>query len=165
MLARACLFCFMCVVISMTLSERISEDMKMAMRSGDKIRLETLRTLRAHLIELSKRGDGKTITADEELGVLMAAVKKRKEAIALYQKAGRQELAQQEAQELQIINSYLPQPVTKEEAEQIVVRIMAETGAQSAKDFGKVMPLAMKELKGRLEGEIVQEIVKAKLQG
>lgn len=149
----------------MTLSERISEDMKIAMRSGDKLRLETLRTLRAHLIELSKRGDGKTITADDELGVLMAAVKKRKEAIELYRQGGREELAQQEEQELRIINSYLPQPVTPEEAEQIVARIISETGAHSAKDFGKVMPLAMKELKGRLDGKVVQELVKAKLQG
>lgn len=149
----------------MTLSERISEDMKTAMRSGDKLRLETLRTLRAHLIELSKRGDGKTITADDELGVLMAAVKKRKEAIELYRQGGREELAQQEEQELRIINSYLPQPVTPEEAEQIVARIISETGAHSAKDFGKVMPLAMKELKGRLDGKVVQELVKAKLQG
>lgn len=149
----------------MTLSERISEDMKTAMRSGDKLRLETLRTLRAHLIELSKRGDGKTITADDELSVLMTAVKKRKEAIELYQQGGRPELAQQEEQELRIINAYLPQPVTPEEAEQIVLRIISETGAQSAKDFGKVMPLAMKALKGRLEGKIVQELVKSKLQG
>lgn len=149
----------------MTLSERIAEDMKTAMRSGDKLRLETLRTLRAHLIELSKRGDGKTITADDELGVLMTAVKKRKEAIELYQQGGRHELAQQEEQELRIINSYLPQPATPEEAERIVVRIISETGAQSAKDFGKVMPLAMKELKGRLDGKVVQELVKAKLQG
>jgi uncharacterized protein YqeY len=149
----------------MTLSERIAEDMKAAMRSGDKLRLETLRTLRAHLIELSKRGDGKTITAEDELGVLMAAVKKRKEAIELYRQGGRPELAEQEEHELQIINAYLPQPVTREEAEQIVARIVRETGAQSQKDFGKVMPLAMKELKGRIDGKIVQELVKAKLQG
>lgn len=148
----------------MTLSERISEDMKTAMRSGDKLRLETLRTLRAHLIELSKRGDGKSITADDELSVLMTAAKKRKEAIELYQQGGRHELAQQEEQELRIITSYLPQPVTQEEAAQIVARIISETGAQSAKDFGKVMPLAMKELKGRLDGKVVQELVKAKLQ-
>jgi uncharacterized protein YqeY len=149
----------------MTLGERISEDMKAAMRSGDKLRLETLRTIRAHLIELSKRGDGKTITAEDELAVLMAAVKKRKEAIALYRQGGRPELAEQEEQELQIINAYLPQPITREEAEHIVDRLVRETGAQSVKDFGKVMPLAMKELKGRIEGKIVQELVRAKLQG
>jgi uncharacterized protein YqeY len=149
----------------MTLSERITEDMKHAMRTGDKIRLETLRAIRAHLIELSKRADATTITPEDELGVLLAAVKKRKEAIELYRQGGRNELAQQEEQELQIINTYLPQPVSKEEAEHIITRIIAEVGATSVKELGKVMPVAMKELKGRIDGRIVQEIVKAKLQG
>jgi uncharacterized protein YqeY len=149
----------------MTLGERISEDMKAAMRSGDKVRLETLRTLRAHLIELSKRGDGVVITADDELSVLLTAVKKRKEAIELFEKGGRPELAKQEQHELEIINSYLPKAVTTDEALAIIEGIIAQTGAQSAKDFAKVMPLAMKELKGRLDGKVVQELVRSKLQG
>ena len=80
----------------MALNEQITEDMKSAMRSGEKLKLETLRSLRAHFIELSKRGDKKEITPEDELAVLMTAVKKRKEAIEMYRQGGREELAQQE---------------------------------------------------------------------
>ncbi len=149
----------------MTLSERITADMKDSMKSGEKLRLETLRTIRAQIIELTKRGSDKPITADDELSVLMAAMKKRKEAIELYEKAGRNELAHQEREELKIISSYLPAPLTREEAEKVVETIIHTTGAVSAKDFGKVMPLAMKELKGKIDGKIVQELVKGKLGG
>jgi hypothetical protein len=115
------------------------------------------------MIELSKRGEGKEITPEEELSVLTTALKKRKEAIEVYEKAGRSELAQQERTELEIISSYLPKQLSSEEAGKIIQRIVSETGASSAKDFGKVMPLAMKELKGKIDGKVVQEIVKAKL--
>jgi uncharacterized protein YqeY len=149
----------------MALNEQITSDMKEAMRSGEKIKLETLRSLRAHFIELSKRGEDKTITPEDELAVLMSAVKKRKEAIEMYRQGGREELAKQEEQELEIINQYLPKQASKEEAEALIDKLIAQTGASTAKDFGKVMPLAMKELKGRIDGKLVQELVKAKLQG
>jgi uncharacterized protein YqeY len=147
----------------MTLNEQINTDLKSAMKSGERTKLETLRLLRAHMIELSKRGEGKEITPDEELSVLMAAMKKRKEAIEIYEKAGRTELAQQERAELDVISSYLPKQLSAEEVGEIIVRIMAQTAASGAKDFSKVMPLAMKELKGKIDGKQVQEIVKAKL--
>jgi hypothetical protein len=147
----------------MTLNEQINNDLKAAMKSGEKTKLETLRLLRAHMIELSKRGQGKEITPEEELSVLMAAMKKRKEAIEAYEKAGRNELAQQERAELDVISSYLPKQLSPDEATEIIVRIVAQTGASGAKDFGKVMPLAMKELKGKIDGKQVQELVKAKL--
>ena len=149
----------------MTLSEQINTDLKAAMKSGDKTRLNTLRLLRAHFIELSKRGEGQAITPEEELSVLMAAIKKRKEAIEIYEKGGRPELAQQERAESEIISSYLPKQLSPEEAAEIVNRIISETGASTPKDFGKVMPLAMKELKGKFDGKLVQEMVKSKLGG
>ncbi|MBI3787450.1 MAG: GatB/YqeY domain-containing protein [Ignavibacteriales bacterium] len=149
----------------MTLNERINADLKEAMKSGEKTKLETLRSIRAQMIELSKRGTGKEITPDEELSVLMSAIKKRKEAMEMYEKGGRMELVKQEQQELEIINAYLPKQMSKEEAEQVIMNIVTQTGAASAKDFGKVMPLAMKELKGKIDGKIVQELVKNKLGG
>ncbi len=149
----------------MTLNEQINNDLKAAMKSGDKTRLNTLRLLRAHFIELSKRGDGQSITPDEELSVLTAAIKKRKEAIEIYEKGGRLDLMQQERLELDIISSYLPKQLSPEEAAQAIDRIIRETGAATPKDFGKVMPLAMKELKGKIEGKLVQEMVKSKLGG
>jgi uncharacterized protein YqeY len=147
----------------MTLNERINNDLKEALKSRDRTRLDTLRLLRAGMIELSKRGTGKEITPEDELSVLTAAVKKRKEAIELYEKGGRADLAHQERQELDVISSYLPKQLSKEEAEQVIQKIISETGASSSKDFGKVMPLAMKELKGKIEGKLVQELVKLKL--
>jgi uncharacterized protein YqeY len=149
----------------MTLSEKLDIDLKDAMKSGNRTKLGTLRLIRAHLIELSKRGTGKEITSDEELSVLTGAIKKRKEAIELYEKGGRVDLADQERRELDIITAYLPKQMSPEEAGEVVQRIIGETGASSPKDFGKVMPLAMKELKGRIDGKAVQEIVKARLGG
>lgn len=149
----------------MTLSEQINIDLKAAMKAGDKTRLETLRLLRAHFIELSKRGEGQTITPDEELSVLTAAIKKRKEAIEIYEKGGRQDLVAQERTELEIISSYLPKQLPPDEAAHLIERIIRETGAATPKDFGKVMPLAMKELKGKIDGKVVQELVKSKLGG
>lgn len=149
----------------MTLSEQINIDMKAAMKAGERTRLDTLRLLRAHFIELSKRGSEQAITPEEELSVLMTAIKKRKEAIEIYEKGGRLDLAQQERAELDIISSYLPKQLSSEEAAETINRIILETGAASPKDFGKVMPLAMKELKGKIDGKIVQEIVKSKLGG
>jgi uncharacterized protein len=150
---------------AMTLSQKISEDMKLAMKSGEKLRLETLRSIRAQMIELTKRGTGSEITPEEEISAVLAAAKKRKEAIELYRQAGREELARQEEQELEIINTYLPKQMSKEEAETLIGSLVTQTGAASMKDIGKVMPLAMKELKGKIDGKIVQEIVKQKLGG
>jgi hypothetical protein len=159
----ACLFHF--EKPGMTLSEQINNDLRAAMKSGDKIRLQTLRLLRAHIIELSKRGEGHTITADEELSVLTTAIKKRKEAIEIYEKGGRPDLSQQERAELEVISTYLPKQLSPEEAAQTIDRIIRETGASVPKDFGKVMPLAMKELKGKFDGKLVQEMIKSKLGG
>jgi uncharacterized protein YqeY len=147
----------------MTLSERINEDLKAAMRAKDPILLNTIRSIRAQIIEFSKRGTGTDMTPADEASILIGAAKKRKESIEMYEKGKRQDLADQEKRELEIINGYLPKQLTIEEAEAIVQKIITDTGAGSAKDFGKVMPLAMKELKGKLDGKLVQELVKQKL--
>lgn len=147
----------------MTLSNRIAEDMKTALKSGDKTRLETLRTLRAQILELSKRGSDKPVTPDDEGAVLRLAIKKRREAIDVYTRAGRRELADKEALELKIIQEYLPQQLSPEETEKEIEKILAAVGATSSKDFGKAMGAVMKELKGKADGGIVQNIVKRRL--
>lgn len=147
----------------MKIQDQIIQDMKSAMKKGETLKLETLRTIRAHFIELSKRGSEKPISADDELTVVLSAMKKRKEAIDMYLKAGRNDLAHKETQELEIIKMYLPKQMSQEEAETIIVKLIKECGAQSAKEFGKVMSLAMKELKGKIDGKIIQEIVKKNL--
>lgn len=147
----------------MSLNDRITADLKNAMKEGEKLRLETLRTLRAQMIELQKRGTGTVLTEEEEMGVLLGAIKKRKEAIDLYKQAGRNELVKQEQRELEIIHGYLPPQLTEQEAANVINAIVTETGAQTAKDFGKVMPLAMKQLKGKIDGKIVQQVVRKRL--
>lgn len=141
--------------------ERIAEDMKAAMKSGEKLRLETLRTLRAGLLEkqVEKRPFG-GMTPEDEIAVFISQSKKRKEAIEVYRQNGRNDLADQEEQELGIIQAYLPKQLSSAEIEDVVKKIIADTGASTAKDFGKVMPVVMKELKGKADGKIIQETVK-----
>jgi len=147
----------------MALTEIINEDLKAAMKSGDSVKLNTIRSIRAQLIELSKRGTGTSITPEEEMTALLAAAKKRKEAIEMYKKAGRNDLADQEKRELDIINTYLPKQMSREEVEILVKKIIGNIGATSSKDFSKVMPVAMKELKGKIDGKVIQEVVKKQL--
>ena len=145
----------------MTLMDKVSEDMKKAMKSGEKLRLETLRMIRAHLLEkrVDRRPSG-DITPEDELVVLMAASKKRKEAIEIYRQHGKSEMADQEQQELAIIQEYLPKQLSSQEVEAFIRKTVEEVQAVSAKDFGKVMPVVMKELKGKADGKLIQELVK-----
>ena len=151
----------------MTLKDKISDDLKTAMKSGDKVRLETLRTLRAVLMEkeIEKRGSGNPVSGEDEMAVLMTAAKKRKESIEQFEKGGRTELAEQEKKELTIIQEYLPKQMSQEEVIKIIDEQAALSGAATAADFGKLMPLVMKQLKGKADGKVVQELVKKKLGG
>jgi len=149
----------------MGLKEKISDDMKTAMKSGDKLRLETLRTLRAVLMEkeIEKRGSGSPMSAEDEIGVLMTAAKKRKESIEQFEKGGRMELVEQEGKELAIIQEYLPKQMSSEEIGKVIDEMAVQVGAASAADFGKLMPAVMKQLKGKADGKLVQEMVRKRL--
>ena len=143
----------------MNLKERINLDLKDAMKSGDKVRLETIRSIRALIIEFEKSGVGRELNQDDEVKMLSTAVKKRKDSIEQFRNAGREELAVKEERELQIILSYLPIQLNQEEIIAEVRRIANEINAKSKEDFPKLMPLVMKELKGRADGKIVKSIV------
>ena len=147
----------------MGLRDKINEDLKTAMKSGDKTRLETVRMLRAQILEFEKSGIDREMNDDDAMKILLSAVKKRKESIELYKKAGREELVEKESKELGIVQEYLPKQLTKEEAEAVVTKIITDLGVASAKEIGKVMPAVMKELKGKIDGKIINEIVKQKL--
>lgn len=144
----------------MSLQEKISEDLAKAMKSGDKTRVDTLRMIRAQLIEFSKRGADHNITPEDEISILTSAAKKRKEAIEEFRKANRLEMVEKEESELKIIQEYLPKQLTEEEIKEIIKKYITETGASGQKDFGKVMPLVMKVLKGKADGKLVQNLVK-----
>lgn len=146
----------------MSMIEKIAEDLKTAMKAGEKVRLETLRTIRAGLLEkqVEKRPTG-GMTPEDELAVLIAAAKKRKEAIEIYKNNGRDDLATQEEQELLVIQEYLPKQLSPEEIKDIIQKTVAQVGATSDKDFGKVMGPVMKELKGKADGKLIQDTVKS----
>lgn len=150
----------------MSLKDRVSEDIKAAMKAKDKVRLETVRSIKKVIIEEEStvRAQGQEeLTEEQELAVLTRLAKQRKDAIAQYQDANRDDLAEKEAAELAIIEEYLPEQLSDEDIEAVIDELIAKTGAASAKDMGKVMGPAMKELKGRADGAKVQAMVKAKL--
>ena len=147
----------------MNLKDKINEDLKNAMKAGDKIKTETLRSLRAIIIEFDKSGAGREMNADEEIKALTSSAKKRREAIELYDANNRPELAEKERQELAIIQEYLPQQLTREEISARAAAIISEVGAAGPHDSNKVMPALMKEMKGKADGKLVQEIVREQL--
>ena len=146
----------------MSILEKISSDLKVAMKSKDKIRVETLRSLIAQL-KNERISQGKDLSPEQELAVLMNAAKKRKEAIDIYEKSSRTDLLDKEKEELEIISEYLPEQLSDEEIEKTIAEIIERTGAASIKDLGRVMSEAMKELKGKADGKKVQQIVRSKL--
>jgi len=151
----------------MGLKEHIADQIKSAMKMPDKTRLETLRTLRAALLEkdVEKRGSRQEMTPEDDIAVMVSAAKKRKESIEAFEKGGRPDLVEQEKRELAIIQEFLPQPLAPEDIARTIEQVVAETGAASAADFGKVMPLVMKQLKGKADGKMIQEMVRKRLGG
>jgi uncharacterized protein YqeY len=152
----------------MSLKDRISEDIKAAMKAKDKVRLETVRSIKKVLIEKEStvRGEGKdSLTPEQEMEALMQQAKQRRDAIDQYRKAGRDDLAESEAAELAIIAEYLPQQLSEDEIAAVVDEVVTQVGASSPKDMGKVMGPVMQKLKGQADGKKVQEMVKAKLKG
>jgi len=146
----------------MEIQDRLSEDLKTAMKAKEKVKVETIRMVRAQLqdFQIAKRDE---LTEEDEISVLINAAKKRKEALKLYEKSDRQDLIEKKRQELEIISTYLPAQLSKEEVEKVILKVMEETGANSVQDLGKVMGAAMKKLKGKADGKKVQEIVREKL--
>ena len=142
----------------MGLRQAVMEKLKEAMKAKDEVRVRTLRLLNAALLELEK--SGQEVTEDRELQVVLTSVKKRREAIEQYEKAGRQDLVEQEKAELQVLEEFLPKQLSREELRQEVARIIEEVGATSIKDCGRVMQAAMKVLRGKAEGKQVQQVVR-----
>jgi len=143
----------------MGLREKINEDMKTAMKSGEKLRLETIRSIRALILEFDKSGVNRELTPEDEISMLTTAVKKRKESVEVFTKAGRMDLADKEAAEMKIIQEYLPKQLTEEEILQEIKVIAGQVGAVDKADFPKLMPAAMKQLKGKAEGKTVKSLV------
>lgn len=143
----------------MGLEAKINEELKLAIKSGDKIRLETLRSLRAGIIEFNKSGAEREMNEEDEMKILKTNAKRRRDAIDLYEKGNRPELAEKEKAELAVIEEFLPEQMGEEEMGVIINKIIEDTGAAGMQDMGKVMGVAMKELKGKADGGLVKNIV------
>jgi uncharacterized protein YqeY len=147
----------------MNLEEKINEELKSAIKSGNKTRIETLRSLRASIIEFNKSGAGRQMNEDEEIKLLKSAAKRRKDAIEMYEKGGRQELADKEKEELAIISEFLPEQLTEDKLKIIVLKAIEDLDAKGMQDMGKIMGTVMKIVKGQADGNMVRQIVQAEL--
>ena len=143
----------------MNLKDKINQDLKDAMKSGDKTRLAVVRSIRALILEFEKSGAAKELTPEDEIKMLSTAAKKRKDSIEQFRNAGRNELADTEKAELKILMDYLPKQMNEDEIINEVKRLAVEIGAKGKEDFPKLMPLVMKELKGKADGKLVKSIV------
>jgi uncharacterized protein YqeY len=143
----------------MNLKDKINQDLKEAMKSGDKTRLTVVRSVRALILEFEKSGLAKELTPDEEIKMLSSAAKKRKDSIDQFRNAGRNDLVENEEAELKILMNYLPKQLDENDIKMEVEKLANQIGATSKNDFSKLMPLVMKELKGKADGKIVKLIV------
>ena len=149
----------------MALSKQIVADLTAAMKAQDAAKLSTLRMVKAAMMnrQIEK---GSELDDEEMQKLLRSLVKQRRDSIEQYEKAGRQELVDKEQAEINLIETYLPKAASQEEIEQIIAGVIAETGATSMKDMGKVMKAAQAALAGKnADGRLVSEVVKAKLAG
>ena len=146
----------------MTILQKLTEDMKSAMKAKEVAKLRTIRLLISD-IKKQKIDSGEELTEEQEITILLSAAKKRKEAVEVYQSTDRADLLEKEQQELEIINHYLPAQMSDQEIENEIAAIIDSVGADGVKDLGKVMGEAMKKLKGKADGKKVQQIVRNKL--
>lgn len=147
----------------MSLYDRLTEDLKFAMKSRDQLRMDVIRMIKAAV--LNKEVELKRDLDDAEMSrVMTTLVKQRRESIEQFEKAQRQELATKERQEIEIIESYLPKPLSPEELETLVTSVITDTESRSIKDLGAVMKAVMARLGGQtVDGKLVSELVKRKL--
>jgi uncharacterized protein YqeY len=146
----------------MDLKEKIKNDLKNSMKSGDNITRGVLRMLSSDFknLEIDKK---KELTDDDVVEIIKRNIKSRKDSIEQYTKGNREDLASQEKNELKILEKYMPEQISEEEIRKIVKKIISESEASSASDFGRVMGMAMKEIGNKADGNVVGRIVREEL--
>jgi uncharacterized protein YqeY len=147
----------------MSVSEKISADYKDALKAGDKNRVSVLRMIKSSMKnkEIDKRAP---LTDEEVQAILTSSVKRAKESIEQFSKAGREDLVNKEKEEMLVVQEYLPEQLGEDELRKTVKDVIAEEGASGPKDTGKVMKSAMARLKGQADGKLVSKIVKEMLE-
>lgn len=147
----------------MSLLERLNNDMKQAMKNKEKDRLTTIRMIKASLQNEAIKLGKQELSEDEELTVLSREVKQRKDSLQEFEKAGREDLVEKTQIELKHVEVYMPQQLSEEEVTAIVKEAIAETGAASKTDMGRVMAVLMPKVKGKADGSLVNKLVQQHL--
>ncbi|KHE70120.1 GatB/YqeY domain-containing protein [Halobacillus sp. BBL2006] len=143
----------------MTITERLTQDMKTAMKARDKKRLSTIRMVRASFQNEAIKLGKDSLSEEEEMTVLSREVKQRKDSLQEFKEAGREDLVEELEQEIEILQVYMPKQLTDEELEEIVKETIEEVGATSKGDMGKVMSAVMPKIKGKADGSKVNKLV------
>ncbi|MBL7815271.1 MAG: GatB/YqeY domain-containing protein [Saprospiraceae bacterium] len=144
----------------MSLEERIQKDLVTAMKAKDEKALRAIRSIKSAILLYKTSGSGVELNEEAEIKMLQKMVKQRKESLSIYEQQGRAELAQTEKEEIEVIEQYLPKQLSPEDIEALLKDIIAELGATSMKDMGKVMAAANQKFAGQAEGAVVSGIVK-----
>ena len=144
----------------MSLEQKINADLKTAMKAKDDAAKRGIRAIKAQLLLAKTDGTGKDMTEATEIKLLQKLVKQRKDSLAIYEKQDRADLAKIEIEEIAVIEKYLPQQMDTEELTALLKGLVAQTGASSMKDMGKVMGMASKQLAGKADGKTISTIVK-----
>lgn len=144
----------------MSLELTISEAIKTAMKDKDKVALDSLRAVKSQILLLKTEAKGAAVSPEQEIAILQRMIKQRKDSFEQFTAQNRTDLAEVEEAQMKVIEKFLPQQLTAEELETEMKRIIAETGAQSAKDLGKVMGVAGKALAGKSDGKSISEMAK-----
>ena len=147
----------------MTLEERITQDLKTAMKEKNDAAKRGIRAIKQAILLAKTDGSGQEITEDMEIKMLTKLAKQRKESLEIYEEQGREDLAQTEREELEIIERYLPEQMSEEELTTKIKAIIERVGAESMRDMGKVMGIATKEFAGKADGKLISQIVKKQL--
>lgn len=142
------------------LLEKINKDYIEAKKSRDTLKESVLNLLKSNIKykEIEAKSKGKTLEDSDIIDLIKQEIKKRKESIELYEKGGRKELVEKESLEIKILQEYLPEQLSEDEVKAVLEKVIEDIGALSMKDFGKVMKEAMKDLKGRADGEVIRKI-------
>ena len=144
----------------MSLELIINEAIKTAMREKDKVALDSLRAVKSQILLLKTEAKGADVSAEQEIAILQRMIKQRKDSYEQFVAQNRIDLAEVEAAQMKVIEQFLPAQLTAEELEAEIKKIIAETGAESIKDLGKVMGTASKALAGKSDGKSISEMVK-----
>lgn len=149
----------------MSLENKLMQDLKSAMKAKDQAALRSIRAIKAGILLMKTDGSGKEIDDAAEIKLLQKLVKQRKDSLEIYEKQEREDLAQIEREEIQIIEKYLPVQMGEDEMRSIVAAIIKQTGASSMKDMGRVMGMANKQMAGKADGKTIANMVKELLAG